>query len=725
MPGQTATAIAESWDIAPDLTTRCDPLLDCLVQLTAMHGRPSSADALVAGLPLANDGMTPAMFVRAARRVGFSARVVRRPLDEISPLVLPAVLLLMDRGACVLTARDEGRRCRVLMPESGGEQSTTLDDVETRYAGIAILVQPLPKLDARSAHAAKPRSGHWFWSVMQQCWPTYGEALVAALLINLFALVTPFFSMQVYDRVVPNLVYETLWVLASGVVLVLLFDALMRTLRAYFIDVAGKRVDIALSANIFEAVLGIRMANRPASAGAFASNVQEFEAFRDFVTSATITTLVDLPFVLVFVAAMAWVGGPIAWIPVLAFPVVVGIGFALQPSLSAAVQESYRHASQRQATLVEAVVGLETVKAQRADGPLQARWEHAIGQLARLGLRSRFLSTAILNAATLVQQLAYVVVIALGVYLVGAERMTMGGLIACSLLTGRVLAPLSQLASLMTRFHQAKTALASIDRLMQLPVERPQGHQFVSRPAVRGAIEFADVCFRYPGQQALALDHVSFRVAPGERVALIGRVGSGKTTIERLVLGLYHPESGQVLIDGVESRQWDPAELRRGIGYVPQDIVLFYGSVRDNIVFGAPNADDAAVVHAAELAGVGDFVNRTADGFAMQVGERGEYLSGGQRQAIALARAYVTQPQLLVLDEPSNAMDNRSEELFKARLAQQLAGRTALLITHRASLLSLVDRVIVMDGGRLVADGPGDQVVAALAGGRVGAVASR
>jgi ATP-binding cassette subfamily C protein LapB len=538
----------------------------------------------------------------------------------------------------------------------------------------------------------------------------------------LFALVTPFFTMNIYDRVVPNLALQTLWVLAIGAFIVFGFDLLMRTLRAYFIDVAGKRVDVTLSANIFANVLGIRMAGRPASVGAFANNVQEFESFRDFVTSATITTLVDLPFALLFVLAMAWIGGPIAWIPAVAFPIIVGFGFALQGPLSRVVQESYQHASQRQATLVESLAGLETLKTQRAEGPAQQRWEQAIGHIARLGLQSRFLSTAVVNFSTFVQQAAYVAVVVLGVYLIAAEQLTVGGVIACALLTGRVLAPLSQIASLMTRYHQARTALASIDRIMRLPVERPHEHSFVSRPALRGGIEFRDVVFSYPGQDMAALAGVSFRIAAGERVALIGRIGSGKTTIEKLVLGLYEPASGSILIDDVESRQWDPAELRRQIGYVPQDVVLFYGSIRDNIVLGAPRADDALVLRAAEQAGVTDFVNQHPHGFAMQVGERGDGLSGGQRQAIAVARAYLLQPKLLLLDEPSSGMDNRSEEQLKARLASQLNERTLLLITHRASLLSLVDRIIVLDGGRIVADGPRDQVLAALSGGKVSAV---
>jgi ATP-binding cassette subfamily C protein LapB len=342
----------------------------------------------------------------------------------------------------------------------------------------------------------------------------------------------------------------------------------------------------------------------------FANNVQEFESFRDFVTSATITTLVDLPFALLFVLVMAWIGGPIAWVPVIAFPVIVGFGIALQGPLARVVQESYRHTGQRQATLVESLAALETIKTQRAEGPVQRRWEQAIGEIARLGLRARFLSTAVVNFATCVQQVAYAAVIVVGVYLIGNERLTVGGLIACALLTGRVLAPLSQIASLITRYHQARTALTAIDRIMNLPVERPHQHEFLSRPRLRGGIEFRDVTFCYPGQDVAALSRVSFRIAPGERVALIGRIGSGKTTVEKLVLGLYEPAEGSILIDDVESRQWDPAELRRDIGYVPQDIVLFYGSVRDNIVLGTPGADDAMVLRAATQAGVTEFVNR-------------------------------------------------------------------------------------------------------------------
>jgi len=724
MKMNTAVA-AEDWDVPAEAHRACDPFLQCLVHITGMLGRPRSTDALVAGLPVPSEGLTPELFVRGAARADLSAKIVRRPLEQISSLTLPLVLLLKDRYACLLVAKnDESGLLQVMHPESGGVSDIPLAELRKRYAGHAIFIRPRPKLDARSEHSAIPRPRHWFWSAIAQSWPTYGEAFVASLLINLFALVTPFFTMNVYDRVVPNLATETLWALVIGMIIVFGFDMLMRTLRAHFIGSAGKRVDVILSANIFAKVLGIRMANRAASVGAFANNVQEFESFREFVTSATITALVDMPFALLFIAVMGWIGGPLAWVPVLAFPLIVGFGLALQGPLSRVVQESSRHASQRQATLVETLAGLETIKSQRAEGPAQRRWEQAIGHIAKLGLRARLLSNAVVNFSSLIQQLAYVAVIAWGVYLIGAERLTVGGLIACTQLIGRALAPLSQIAGLLTRYHQARTALSSIDKIMSLPEEREPGREFVSRPRFQGSIEFRDVTFSYPGQEVTALSNVSFRIAAGERVALIGRVGSGKTTIEKLVLGLHAPTSGSILIDGIESRQIDPVELRRDVGYVPQDVVLFYGSVRDNIVLGAPGSDDAAVLRAAGQAGVTEFVDRHPRGFAMQVGERGESISGGQRQAIAIARACLLQPPILLLDEPSNAMDNRTEEQFKARLAEQLDGRTLLLITHRASLLSLVNRIIVLEGGRVAADGPRDQVLTVLAGGKIG-VASR
>jgi ATP-binding cassette subfamily C protein LapB len=383
------------------------------------------------------------------------------------------------------------------------------------------------------------------------------------------------------------------------------------------------------------------------------------------------------------------------------------------------VEKLLQHASQKQATLIETLTGLEAVKCVGAEGVLQRRWELMTGTIASLGLKTRMLSSSAINITIFFQQMATVSVVIYGVYLIGDGELSVGGLIAATILTGRALAPLGQAAGILTRLHQARSAYSSTDTIMKTPVERPADKVFVDRQNIKGNIEFKNVAFSYPGQSVEALDKVSFKINAGERVAIIGRIGSGKSTVEKLLLGLYEPVAGAILLDGIDSRQIDPGQIRRNIGYVPQDSFLFYGTVRDNIVFGMPHAEDRAVLRAAAIAGVTDFVNKHPSGFDMQVGERGDRLSGGQRQSIAVARALLRDPPILVMDEPSNAMDNTTEEIFKARLKESLDNKTLILVTHRASLLSLVDRVIVMDSSRIIADGAKDDVLAALKQGNI------
>jgi ATP-binding cassette subfamily C protein LapB len=349
---------------------------------------------------------------------------------------------------------------------------------------------------------------------------------------------------------------------------------------------------------------------------------------------------------------------------------------------------------------------------------MQAAWERCVAAAAHAANSSRFVSGLTVTFTSLASNLVTVFVVILGVYEIGAGRLTTGALVACSILAGRAMAPLAQVAGVLSRYHQSRAALENLDQVMRLPTERPAHRRYLHRPQLAGEIEFKGVTFTYPRQKLPALADVSFHLRPGERVGLIGRVGSGKTTVEKLVLGLYEPERGVVLADGTELRQIDPADLRRNIGCVPQDLFLFQGTLRENIAMGAPHVDDAAVLRAARIAGVDDFVSRHPMGYDMIVGERGETLSGGQRQAIAIARALLLDPPLLVLDEPTSFMDNAAESRFKARLTGELGGRTLLLITHRASLLSLVDRLIVLDGGRLIADGPREQVLKLLAEGQ-------
>lgn len=696
-----------------------DPLLLALQTVCKLLGRPRSPESLIAGLPLPAGRLTSALFGRAAERAGLSARLLRRPVEHISPLVLPAVLLLNDGNCCVLVAKQD--RClTLLLPETGGgEKSLDIDEFAPLYSGTAFFIQVGHGFDSRVGDACREKPKHWFWDVIFKSWPIYVEVGLAALLINLFALASPLFFMNVYDRVVPNHAVETLWMLAIGVAIVFVFELLMKLLRGFFIDAAGQRSDVLLSSAIFENLLGMRMAAKPASIGAFANNLQAFEAFREFFTSATLATLVDLPFQLLFVAIIYAIAGNLALIPLLMLPLASLLGVVLQAPLKSTVDALFKGGAQKNATLVEALASLETLKSCGAEGQWQRRWEQSVGRMARLNLKSRFYASLAVNLTLLLQQLASVAVIIAGVYRIADGDLTTGGLVACTMLTSRALAPAGQLAALLTRYHQARAALSSLNRMMALPVEREAGKTFVQRPPLTGCIEFKNVGFSYPGQPVQALSGVSFKIKAGEKVGLIGRIGSGKTTIEKLLMGFYQAEEGAVLIDGADIRQLDPAQLRRQIGYVPQDIALVFGSVKDNIALGADFVDDSAVVRAADVAGVTTFVNRHPAGFDMPVGERGAALSGGQRQSIALARALLLAPPIYIMDEPTNAMDNSSEEGFKQRFAEQLAGETLILVTHRASLLSLVDRLIVLDGGQLVADGPKQQVLDALKLGKI------
>ena len=719
-PDERAAAGAPGWSVTVKAASVDDPLLSCLVTLSQLLERPTSGEALKAGLPLDQGRLTPDLAVRAAERAGLSARIVRRPLARISALTLPCILLLEGRGACVLLELLSGGRAHVVVPETGrGALELPLAELAERYTGYALFARPEMRFDRRAEQVETASSRSWFWGTLAQAWPIYAEVVAAAVLINVFALASPLFIMNVYDRVVPNNALETLWVLAIGALTVFLFDFVLRVLRGYFVDSAGKMADIKLAGRIFEQVLGIRMAARPASAGAFANNLREFESLRDFFTSASLVTLVDLPFVLFFIVIVGWIGGPLALVPAVAVPLVIGLGLMLQVPLNRVVRRTFKETAQKHGVLVESINGLETIKSIGAEGRMQRNWEQFVSSTARSGLRARFISALGVNFSALAQNLVTVGVVVFGVYRIGEGLLTVGALVACTIITGRAMAPLAQVAGLLTRYHQARASYDALNHVMALPVERPRESRFLHRPELRGEVEFKNVSFSYPGPKLPALESVSFVIKPGERVGLIGRIGSGKTTIEKLVLGLYEPDKGAVLVDGTDLRQLDPADLRRNIGCVLQDVFLFHGTVRDNITLGAPFADDRAVLRAAQIAGVEDFVARHPLGFDLIVGERGESLSGGQRQAVAVARALLLDPPILVLDEPTSAMDNGAENRLKQRLGEILAGKTLFLVTHRASVLSLVERLIVLDAGRVVADGPKDDVLKALAAGRI------
>jgi len=711
---------AADWHLG-EHSTRLDPLLDCVVSIAKIFGIATTHESLSAGLPLENNHLTPALVPRAAARAGLTARMARRSLADLRPGLLPAILLLKNKQACILLEWLPDGQARVRYPE-GGQSADVLgkDELQALYAGVTFFIKPVFNFDQRAPETGMVRSRHWFWGVVLQNWRLYRDSLLAALLINVFALAMPMFSMTVYDRVVPNRAEETLWVLAIGVMLMLFFDVALRVLRGYILDTAGKRIDVTLSAKIMERVLGLRLADRPASVGSFAANLRAFESVRDFIASATITALVDLPFVLVFLLVLVWIS------PWMIVPPLVGIvllmlsSLVVQQKMKELVDVTHRATAQRNSTLVESLVGIETIKFMVAESSIQRKWEQATVFLAQNGTKLKLLSSSTMNIAQMLQQLVSIAVVIAGVYLLINNQVTMGGIIASSMLAGRAMAPFGQVAGLLMQYHNARSGLGSVEKHMQTEPERPDNSAFLHRTVFRGNIEFKNVSFTYPGHEQAVLNKVSFKLGAGEKVAIIGRVGSGKSTLQRLILGLYQPSEGAVLIDGIDVRQIDPAELRRAIGFVPQDINLFYGSLRENIAMGAPFADDQTVIAAAGIAGVTEFANRHPRGFDMAIGERGESLSGGQRQAVGIARAVLNDPPVLLFDEPSSAMDHQSEDAFKGRLKVFAAAKTVVLVTHRNSLLELVDRLIVIDNGQIMADGPKAQVVEALQSGRIG-----
>ena len=694
-----------------------DPLLEALVFIARAHDRGVSRDGLTAGLPLENQRLTPELISRAAERARLDAQVLECPVRAIGQEQCPAILLCRDGGALVLLSQDGSEAS--LVNESGKHNSMALDELSHQYLGSAVLLRPIFDFDERVPELGTIRRRHWFWSALLQNRSLYRDVLLAATLINVFALALPLFTMNVYDRVVPNRAVETLWMLAIGVLIVLVGDFTLRSMRAYFLDLGSKRIDLRLTSFLMERVLGMRLEERPASAGSFAANLRSFEMVRDFITSATVSALIDLPFAALFVAVIGWIAWPMV-IPVLiAMLLIFAYASSCGSRMHDLAESGYRAAAMRNATLIESLIGLESIKTLGAEGIMQGRLERSAAFLATNGASMRLLSNSTISAAMLAQQAVTVSIIVIGVYLISEGQLSLGGLIACTMLGGRAMAPFGQVAGLMTQYHQAATAMTSLDQIVAKEVERPPGSHFVTRERFQGDIEFRNVSFAYPNTELNALRGVSFRINAGENVAILGRTGSGKSTILRLVMGLYQPTDGSVLIDGIDVRQLHPGELRGNVGYVPQDVTLFYGSLRDNLTLGAPFTEDADILAAAEIGNLLEYVNQHPHGFEMIVGERGESLSGGQREAVAVARAVISKPPVLLLDEPTGSMDHSSEEIIKQKLKEFSKDRTMMVITHRNALLELVDRIIVVDQGKVVADGPKATVVKALSEGRV------
>lgn len=670
----------------------------CLLDYAQYLGRPLSLSLLRSGLPEGIENADESHLDDLALTAGLQINRVDHAATHLEEGDLPALIFDDDgRPAIVLELMPDGE-AEVLEPGEA-PRPLKLDEqpfyLEAQY--FYTINADVERLDRRWG---------WFWRPIAQNKWAYGQVALAALVTNILAISTGIFTMVVYDRVLPNGATESLVALTIGVSIALFFDWLVKTLRGQFLDGAGARVDIQVGQRLFDQLLALDLSERRDSVGGLSSVMREFENLRDFFTSATLTALIDLPFIFFFLFVIYLIGGPLAFIPLVLVPLVIIVALVTQPFMNRLAAEDFEEGKNKQGVLIETISGLETLKTTNASREMRRRWREAAGRQANSSIKNRILGQVAINVSALAQQVSHVGIVAYGAILVSSGQLTMGGIIASVILSGRCMAPLAQLVGVMSRMVQARTSFKALDEFMSRPLDRPLSNKWLAREELDGGVEFRGVGFTYPGAQAPVLRDVSFSIEPGEKIALLGKIGSGKSTLSRLLLGLYHPQQGSVMVDGTEVRQIDPFDLRHNMAIVMQESWLFSGTIRENIAAGAEQPNDEAILEAAKKAGVHDFLADHPQGYDLPISERGDGLSGGQKQAIAIARALVADPAILILDEPTSMMDMSAEAKFVQRLKEATQDKTLIIITHRTALLELVDRVVVLDQGRVVADGP-------------------
>ena len=705
--------VETSADIWPDDVTEIDPLRGCLEILLVQHNMPANSENLIAGLPLENGKLTADLLKKALKRAGFSTRSFHQKITDLSSLLFPAVLLLKSGGALVVLEKYDEKSYALALPHAGGGAVLAkLEELQALCSGEIIVAKPFYKPANTQEQTAKPDNTHWFFGGIKAVARDYAFVALAAAFINLLALASPLFTMNVYDRVLPNSAFPTLWVLTLGIAGALLFDLLLKSLRASLIYFAGKRADLIISSRLFDQAMHLKMAHRPASTAGFLNEMREFETIREFMTSATIAAITDLAFLGMFLGLIWYIGGPMVYPLLAAIMSVVTIGLLIQLPLRKAVEATVADATLRNALLVESLYGLETIKLQRAEGQLLGKWESATAAAASAQNKVRSLSTWALNLTGFLQQLTTVALLVTGAYLFSEKLISMGGIVACVILGGRAVAPLATLSSFLARFQQVKAAYKRLDTINQLPRETPWAARHLSKSIDNAQIALKNISFTYPQATEPTLRNLNLSVSPGERIAILGPIGSGKSTLGRILSGLYSPEAGSYAIDNLDHQQFAPTELRRAISYIGQDASLFSGSIKDNIKLGRPEASDAELVKASEHSGALEFIDAHPHGFARLIEEGGRDLSSGQRQKLILARAFMGTPKLLYLDEPTGMMDGQTEQQFITALSSAVTPQQTLIIaTHRTAPLSLVNRLIILDKGRILADGPKEKVI--------------
>jgi len=707
-----------------------DPLLECLSLLSKLENRPVSVATLMEGLPLQEGKSSPSLFdlktskslfSRAASRAGFSAKLIQRELHEISSLVLPVILVLKNQGACILETIDiEDGTAKIILNElDEGDTLISLDVLKEEYIGYCYYIKKLHKFEQKGKKRLKTAKKHWFFDSLKISKPIYRDVIVASFIVNLFVLAAPLFTMNVYDRVVPNSAIETMWVLAVGILVVYILDLILKILRTQLLELAGKKSDIIISSILFEKVMNLKLSQMPKSIGSFANNFKEFDSIRNFLTSTTLASIIDLPFVLLFIVVTYSIGGNLVFVPLSMLVLILLYSWLVKKPLKKSIEATYEASAYKSGVLIESLMNLETIKVLGASGRAQWKWEESNADIAQKGFASKILSASIGSVTAFMVQLNTVVVLIVGVYMIEQMTLTMGGLIASVILSSRIIQPMGQIASLLSSYEQTKTAYKALDDIMNLDEERPESQEFIHSEELGGNIEFKDVNFSYDADEMSALKNINLTIKQGEKVAIIGKIGSGKTTLAKLILKLYEPTQGTVLFDNIDLAQIDPAKLRKEVTYVAQESILFNDTLRANILYKKTNADNKALLNAAHIGLVSEFVNRHPKGYDMSIGEQGAGLSGGQKQSVNIARAFINDAPIVLLDEPSSSMDSSSETLLLKRLTVATEGKTTILLTHKHSMLALVDRVIVMDEGKIILDAKKEEVLQKLQGGSI------
>ena len=712
-----------------NLTIKQDSLLDSLVLYTKLFHKPFTKESLMLGLPVTSTdaptqlfsmNSSKSLFSRVAARAGLKSTLIERPISNMLQLHLPMILILANDNSCILKNFSEDRKqVKIIYSDGTGlEDWLDVEDLEKEYLGFGFLLKKEFQYDKQNSRTLQLKQKHWFWSTLNLSRGVYKDVLWASLLINLFVIATPLFTMNVYDRVIPNNAQETLMVFTVGIVFIYLLDFFIKTTRGYLLELAAKKSDIIMSSIIFEKVLDLKMEEHPPSVGSFANSLRDFESVRSFFTTATMTAIIDLPFTIIFLSIIYYIAGNLVFVPLVTIGLILTYALIIRKPIKDSIELSHEASAKKNGLLIETLQNIETVKTMRMSSKMQWDWEESVGEIAKVNLKSRILSSSIPNITNLLIQLNTVFVIVFGVYMIQEFDLTMGGLIAAVMLTARTVSPMGQAASLISTYSDARSSYETLEAIISKPREREDGQEFLNLDNITGKIEFQNVSFSYPGADILALDNVSFSIDAGEKIAIIGRIGSGKSTITKLLLKLYEPTSGTILIDDIDISQIDPANLRRSISYVPQDIHLFKGTIKENIITSERAPSDEDVVMAAKISGAYEFIHSHPRGYDMPIGERGAGLSGGQKQSVGVARALLSGSSIMLMDEPTNAMDQSTETNLISNLQKEVIDKTMILVTHKLNILGLVQRVIVMNKSKVLIDGTKEEVVKKLQGGQ-------